>query len=568
METYEAYQIAGRAIWLVFIFAFGACAGSLINVLVYRLPLGLGVVTPPSRCPACETKLTWRENIPVLGWIILRGRCRFCRSRISAEYPLVEAFVGLLLVITFVLWYQVPAGTEFLGIDWGSIRPEWARFDAREGWPRYTWPEFIALALLLCSLVAMTIVDAKTFTIPLQLPWFAAIVGLIFHVGHAIYLSIIHQPLPSTAPGWIWAIPTPGGRSPANAGAWWWIGASIGGIVGIGLATLAVEMGWMRRSFADYAEWESKALADLRAKHGQATDPVPSADQSAALKPTDARRPPPRFFGPLCAFVLVFGVLAAAGHYLAPLVRLSRTATLPQWSGLLAGALIAPILAGIIGARQNKNAASVVTADAIKHPAPDGVVAIDSGHTRPSHSADAAPTAGSPDMWIEYPHARREMLRELLFLTPCLVLGGLGGFIAARTGAGTVPPLWILVLAGVLMGYLIGGGLIWAVRIFGSLGFGREAMGLGDVHLMAGVGAVVGWIDAVLALPIAAVVGLYWAVAGGLIGGGIRKAMPFGPYLAVGTMVVIFAKPLIEAGLTLLMGGGPPPAPIPPINLP
>ena len=56
-----------RLTMLAFVFAFGACVGSLINVLVYRLPLGLDVVRPQSRCPKCDHKLTWRENIPILG---------------------------------------------------------------------------------------------------------------------------------------------------------------------------------------------------------------------------------------------------------------------------------------------------------------------------------------------------------------------------------------------------------------------------------------------------------------------------------------------------------------------
>lgn len=156
-------------------------------------------------------------------------------------------------------------------------------------------------------------------------------------------------------------------------------------------------------------------------------------------------------------------------------------------------------------------------------------------------------------MWIEYPHARREMLRELAFLAPCILLGIAGGTVAANLWAGSVPPLWLLVLAGVLMGYLIGGGIVWAVRIGGSLAFGREAMGLGDVHLMAAVGACIGWIDAAIAFPLAAVVGIYWAIVGVVSGGGVARAMPFGPYLAAASVIVFFAKPLIEAGLTYLL---------------
>jgi uncharacterized protein YqeY len=80
----------------LFAFAFGACAGSFLNVLVWRLPTGQSVVVPPSRCPLCGHRLAWHENIPVLGWIRLRGRCSACRARISPQYPLIEFFVGVL----------------------------------------------------------------------------------------------------------------------------------------------------------------------------------------------------------------------------------------------------------------------------------------------------------------------------------------------------------------------------------------------------------------------------------------------------------------------------------------
>ena len=91
-------------------------------------------------------------------------------------------------------------------------------------------------------------------------------------------------------------------------------------------------------------------------------------------------------------------------------------------------------------------------------------------------------------MWIAYPHARREMFKELVFLTPVFGIGWLGATLFQRLWGGDVPPLWLLVLCGTLMGVLIGGGAVWLIRIGGSLAFGKEAMGLGDVHLMAARG--------------------------------------------------------------------------------
>jgi leader peptidase (prepilin peptidase)/N-methyltransferase len=73
----------------------GLLVGSFLNVVIHRLPLGESVVKPRSRCPSCETPIAARDNVPVLSWLILRGRCRHCGAPISARYPLVEALTGL-----------------------------------------------------------------------------------------------------------------------------------------------------------------------------------------------------------------------------------------------------------------------------------------------------------------------------------------------------------------------------------------------------------------------------------------------------------------------------------------
>jgi leader peptidase (prepilin peptidase) / N-methyltransferase len=92
--------------WLILLWlcVLGGAVGSFLNVVVYRLPLGISLVRPPSHCPMCKRPIRWFDNVPVFGWIMLRGRCRNCRSPISVRYPLVEAataaiFGGLALLV-------------------------------------------------------------------------------------------------------------------------------------------------------------------------------------------------------------------------------------------------------------------------------------------------------------------------------------------------------------------------------------------------------------------------------------------------------------------------------------
>src|SRR5687768_1756029 len=92
--------------WMVFAGVIGACLGSFLNVVIYRLPLGQSLVSPPSRCPKCGSTLKWYDNIPIFGWILLGGRCRQCRNPISIQYPIVEFITAALFML--VVWMTPP----------------------------------------------------------------------------------------------------------------------------------------------------------------------------------------------------------------------------------------------------------------------------------------------------------------------------------------------------------------------------------------------------------------------------------------------------------------------------
>lgn len=130
------------------VFVLGACIGSFLNVVIYRLPAGISLLYPPSRCPRCKRRLKSYDNVPVVGWLLLRGRCRFCHNPISARYPLVEAATGLLFVFVF----------------WAFTLP----FPAIGYWAFFSW------------LLALSLIDLDTMTLPNSLTQSGLLAGLAF----------------------------------------------------------------------------------------------------------------------------------------------------------------------------------------------------------------------------------------------------------------------------------------------------------------------------------------------------------------------------------------------------
>jgi leader peptidase (prepilin peptidase)/N-methyltransferase len=164
--------------------------------------------------------------------------------------------------------------------------------------------------------------------------------------------------------------------------------------------------------------------------------------------------------------------------------------------------------------------------------------------------------------------ARREVLKETLFLLPVIACGWLAGYLVGEDGvlherwqsachAATLGP-HLLGLGGSLFGLLIGGVTVWAVRILGTLGFGREAMGMGDVDLLAAAGALLGWGGAVVAFFVAPFFGLLIAITQFVRHG--RRELPFGPYLSLGVLVVLMFYDHFVAwlspSLTMIFSGG------------
>ncbi|MEC5152205.1 prepilin peptidase [Cryobacterium sp. GrIS_2_6] len=100
----------------------GLVVGSFLNVVIYRVPAGLSIVSPPSACPRCGASILRRDNIPVVSWALLRGKCRDCRTKISVRYPLVEAGTAVFFVVVAVyVWtgaYAGQVGPDSAGASW------------------------------------------------------------------------------------------------------------------------------------------------------------------------------------------------------------------------------------------------------------------------------------------------------------------------------------------------------------------------------------------------------------------------------------------------------------------
>lgn len=413
--------------WLIigFLFALGASVGSFLNVVVYRLPriqtpqgtsifrefwLTLsGLSSPPSHCPKCNTPLSWRDNIPVFGWIFLRGKCRYCKLPISARYPIVELFTGLLIAATYVLMFLFDLGPcapmatiiNQYGIE--SAVP--GGLEVSRDW----WLLVIYLVMIGC-LIAASLIDAELYIIPLWIPWVMLAAGL---AGHTLWDrpglpgSLVQQPVAGMM--------------------------AIGGGIGLVISLLLMRVGAIRRSFLD-------------------------------------------------------------------------------------------------GEQLTKNEQDAIAAGKLK-------------------------LEDLPVVAKEYTPAevRKEIRHEMLFLIPPLVLAGVLGLLAIKVGsvaalAQTIADTRHLNgFVGSLMGALIGASWIWVTRVLGSIGFGREAMGMGDVHLMFGVGAIVGAGMSSVAfflspLP-ALVIHLY------LVFVDPKRAVPFGPYLSIASILAIFLYCPISAWL-------------------
>lgn len=131
----------------IIIFIFGITIGSFLNVCIYRIPLHQSIVTAPSHCMTCGERLKWYDMVPVFSWLILGGKCRNCKSKISAQYPLIEALNGVLYVVVCTV----------NGLNLTSL----------------------ILCLMTSALLVLSLIDWRTYEIPFGINVFLFILGVV-----------------------------------------------------------------------------------------------------------------------------------------------------------------------------------------------------------------------------------------------------------------------------------------------------------------------------------------------------------------------------------------------------
>ncbi len=165
--------------YLVFAFVLGTLIGSFLNVCIYRIPEGVSIVSPPSSCPRCGHRIRWYENIPILSYLVLVGRCSSCKAPISLRYPAIEALTGVLFALvlyffgfsaaTLVYWLFAAALVviTFIDLDHQII------------------PDVISLPGILIGFVC-------SFFVP-WLPWLDSLLGIFLGGGILFAVAWLYE---------------------------------------------------------------------------------------------------------------------------------------------------------------------------------------------------------------------------------------------------------------------------------------------------------------------------------------------------------------------------------------
>ena len=460
--------------WLFFWTSLGLCLGSFLNAVIYRLPRDKSVRNPVwSFCPACKHRIRWYDNLPIISFIMLHGRCRHCGVPISTRYVVIEASMA---IIVLMLVDALFIGHVRVGIS-DSVFGLTDRL-------AYDWPILLAHVILFACLLCMSAIDLEHYWVDIRFTNFATIAGFALHT--------LWSPRHSAA----WVRPFDSTSA-----------VSLMAMVGLGVV-------WLLLICQPHVAPE---------KLGEEDDG--DTDQPLSGEASPLRLPPPSLASP------------------------SRIA------GWLSGAMLVALFVGLFLDEGMSFQLRHVGRGLMPLSLFFILIVWESAAERP---ADQLIVEAIHD---ERHLARRMVLSELGLLLPAIIFAVAGWWLSRRF-AGPVGELlhhkvsvpgflmfrdWtpLYGFATAASGYLIAGALGWAVRIVFTLGFGKEAFGAGDIHMMAAAGCVAGWPVVVLGFFLTC--GL--AMAGWILSLPFKRsrALPLGPWLSLSFLaVVVFYDSMIQ----------------------
>lgn len=476
-----------RLWWFLLVAAVGAVVGSFLNAVIYRLPRDISLFRPRgSFCPHCRAAVRWYDNIPLISYLLLRGRCRHCGTGISPRYPAVEALTCLGFVLIFDAMIVSGVRVDLTPPVAGTLSDHVLR----------ALPVLGAYWALLACLIVIATIDLETYWVDTRITNLLAAIGFVYHIV---------RPWPAVPPDPVLAPPPP------------LAGACVAGA----LATAGAFVLSLRRGSSEIASG-TEATSSPAADEGLG-DVAHHPDSSAPDGPLAADAPGST------------ALTRAAGGAVALLALLALAA----W-----GTVIARDGYWTADLRAFAWRAGAVAAFAFV------TLALGAGRVREADRQMAA------TLDAERPHARRMVLLELLRISPAIVAAALvWGLLSAdmplaawwrqtlATPQGSVFGWLWHGLAAASVGLFGAAAVGWAVRIGFTLLLGREAFGVGDIHIMAACGAVAGFTVVIIGFFLAAALGL----AGWLLALVSKRstALPFGPWLALGIVIAaIAADPL------------------------
>lgn len=453
--------------WLYFWAALGLCVGSFLNVVIYRLPRNRSLRSPLwSACPNCRAQIQWYDNIPVLSFVLLRGRCRNCSVPIALRYVVIEIAMTLIVLMLLDAFF-IGRVREGLTISQVGLTDRLY----------HDWPILVSHIILFACLLAMATIDIEHYWVDVRFTNTVTIAGFILHT--------------------IW--------TPRDSDDWVRPFDSTAVVCMFACAGLAVV-------------WVVLACRH-DAQHDDALDESPDEPISEPELPGPQRLPPslqspPRLAGWASGLMLAALVVA---------LYLDETGTVQLRH---AGRTMLPIILFFF---------LIVAASAVSRESDQEIV--DTIHE-------------------ERHEARRMVLGELALFLPAILFAIAGYWISRSTGElpGRIHEALHTSIGGDVVGvfrhwtplqgfstaatgYIIAGALGWAVRIFFTLAFGKEAFGTGDIHMMAAAGCVAGWPIVVLGFFITC--GL--ALLGWILTLPFKRtrALPLGPWLSLSILIVV-----------------------------